>query len=114
MTKIEELKAAYEAATQGKWRRNGTLLYEGVRIGDDGFNPAVKNFQTLGGMGDHDQFGYDNQLRSADNANFIALAHNLMPQLLEAVELMQLGCEYASPLPPEFVARIEALLEELK
>jgi hypothetical protein len=38
----------------------------------------------------------------------------VMATLLEAVELLQLGCEYPSPLPPEFVAKVERLLEKLK
>ena len=101
MTKLEELKAAYKAATPGEWRRNGVLLYEGVRIGDEGFDPAIKKFQTLGVLGDHDQFGYDNQLSSADNANFIALSHNLMPQLLEAVEQRQKLIDVIDALPSD-------------
>lgn len=76
MTKIEELKAAYEAA------------------------PAVSRCD-----GDH----IDSRL-----FKFVCLTEELMPQLLEAVDLMQEACEYASPLPPELVTKIERILEKMK
>ena len=85
MTKIEELKAAYAAATQGEWSTYAPC------IGQDGFP-------------DNYNIGCDTETRSTyvasvpgaahyawsqNNAKFIALAHNLMPQLLEAVELLK-------------------------
>ncbi len=66
MTKIEELKAAYDAATPGEWR-----------IGDAGatvFGPKTDtpSPETVAGV------------RKKANAEFITLAHNMMPQLLLA------------------------------
>ena len=54
MTKIEELKAAFNAATGGEW-----CASQGLN------NDEVKN------------------------VNFVILAHNLMPSLLEAVEALE-------------------------
>ena len=74
MTKLEELKAAYEAATPGEWWED-----------DDGFVAA--------GHGDSYRTVADARCDVAPfsdaNTEFIALAHNLMPTLLEAVELLE-------------------------
>ena len=85
MNKIEELKAAYAASTQGEWSTYAPCS------GQDGFP-------------DNYNIGCDTETRSTyvasvpgaahyawsqNNAKFIALAHNLMPQLLEAVNHLQ-------------------------
>ena len=73
MTKIEELKATLAAATPGEWVRRGSQIHCRRAL-------LAKC-----------QFGPDNELldpEAANDAEFIALAHNLMPQLLEAVELL--------------------------
>ncbi len=62
MTKIEQLKAAYDAARGGKWSAPGH--YEVVNDADE----LVCN-----------------DVASTPTAEFIALAHNMMPQLLLAV-----------------------------
>jgi len=89
MNKLEELKVAYEESTPGEWKPcrihedfNGPMFdidederseYESrpfVRICAESDNVTTN----------HDLF----EFRRAD-AQFIALAHNLMPQLLKAV-----------------------------
>ena len=73
-TKLEELRDALEAATPGEWWED-----------DDGFVAA--------GHGDSYRTVADARCDVAPfsdaNTEFIALAHNLMPQLLEAVELLE-------------------------
>ena len=83
MTKIEELKVAYEAATQGEWEvvfdepDDVQLLFSGeMQLG------AMQNW----GNG----VGYD-------NAHLIALMHNTLPALLEAVEALKEIKEHATP-----------------
>ena len=71
MTKIEELKAAYEAATKGAWR-----TFEDDES-TDVMDKHGDHILTMCGLND------------SRDATFIALAHNLMPQLLEAVELLK-------------------------
>ena len=74
MTKLNELKAAYEAATPGEWWED-----------DDGFVAA--------GHGDSYRTVADARCDVAPfsdaNTEFIALAHNMMPNLLEAVEHLE-------------------------
>ena len=74
MTKLNELKVAYEAATPGEWWED-----------DDGFVAA--------GHGDSYRTVADARCDVAPfsdaNTEFIALAHNLMPTLLEAVGLLE-------------------------
>ena len=74
MTKLEELKAAYAAATPGEWTAPG-FNSQGGKVAclldnPDGLRLVSGNFERA-------------------DAKFIALAHNLMPTLLEAVELLE-------------------------
>lgn len=70
MTKIEELREAYENATPGEWEvEQGPIS---VVIG-----PKGQPIARLTGWPD------------SPDARFITLAHNMMPQLLEAVEKVQ-------------------------
>lgn len=71
MDKIKELKAAFEASTPGEWR-----------IGDAGatvFGPktGAPSPETVAAV------------RKKINAEFITLAHNAMPDLLDAVRLAE-------------------------
>jgi hypothetical protein len=73
MSKLEELKAAYEAASPGEWKAPGFNSQGGkvaCLIGPDELRLVSGNFKR-------------------GDAHFIALAHNMMPQLLEAVELLK-------------------------
>ena len=67
MTKLEQLKAALEAATPGEWHRKswheGAVLDRGGRMVAAAYTP--------------------------DDARAIALSHNLMPTLLEAIDLLE-------------------------
>ena len=89
MTKIEELKAAYAAATPGEpikayvWEgddASGVTVFYGTpnRDGDLSYEQVLleQDFDNV----------YDN---SPALFEFIALAHNLMPTLLEAIDLLE-------------------------
>ena len=72
MTRLEKLKAAHEASTQGEWEVLGDF-------GHKVLTPNPNAFFTL----NIERGQAQTQLA---NAEFIALAHGMMPQLLEAVE----------------------------
>ena len=80
MTQLEELKAAYGAATPGEWvtGKNGGPAYYPLQIRcvSNDWDSLITAFHS-----------WDAQKES--NATFIALAHNLMPTLLEAVDLLE-------------------------
>lgn len=80
MTKLEELRAAYEAATPGRW------AYD-----DDGFVYGDMDNPTHGGYivsDPHSSPEADIDEREGNGA-FITLAHNLTPQLIQAVNMLQ-------------------------
>lgn len=79
MTKIEELKAAYEAATPGDWEYDDGLIYGPPA---DSSEEAYLVCDVSPGM-----IGVNEQ--DEHNINFIALAHNLMPQILGAATLLK-------------------------
>ena len=74
MTKLEELKAALEAATPGEWTAPGFNSQGGnvacLLDNPDGLRLVSGNFKR-------------------PDATFIALANNLMPTLLEAIDLLE-------------------------
>lgn len=74
---IEELKATYAAATPGEW--NNTEQ-------SNGLNSVYGNCQYES-MADADLIAFD--IQNGDDAEFIVLAHNAMPMLLEAVEVLK-------------------------
>jgi len=84
MTKLEELKAAYEAATPGEWEGtfNNDKRYSEGEIQSQAGLIAIIAGLNYGAWRDAEDEGNS---EFAANTNFIALAHNLMPQLLEAV-----------------------------
>ena len=119
MTKLEELKAAYAAATPGEpiqvdvWKgddHNGATVFYGVPD-DDGDLPyeqvlLEQDFDNL----------YDN---SPSLIEFFALAHNLMPTLLEAVLELNRFIEYLDMASGDGayegeIQRAIELLEKLK
>ena len=80
MTKLEELKAAYEASTPGEWEQKGyDDIGRYVQTLDAGEVCSMKRgkFKQIQGL----------EYRS--NAIFIALAHNMMPLLLNAATLLR-------------------------
>lgn len=93
---LEGLKAAYAAATKGKWVALDVntsapyLVSEQEQYQDMQWNnPVVCNFYDDVSLGDsvmetqyqaHDNFG--------NNSKFIALAHNLTPALISAVDIL--------------------------
>ena len=121
MTKLEGLKAAYAAATPVEmikadlWQQDaevseacrGVTVYYGERDSDD----CISHAQILIEQ-DFDNLFDD----SPDLFKFIVLAHNLMPQLLEAVELLkEVGdVRDMAELMNLWDHKIEPLLEELK
>ena len=74
MTKLEELRFAYETATPGEWTAPGFNSQGGAVAclldNPDGLRLVSGNFKR-------------------PDATFIALAHNNMPALLEAVEALE-------------------------
>lgn len=75
MNQLEALKAAYEAATPGEWVDEGrTPRY---------VNAGIYHVCRVLAHSDRTFGEYD------ANAQFIALSHNLMPALLEAVEALE-------------------------
>ena len=107
MTKLEELKAAYEAATKGEalkaihWEEGAgaTLCYGDFdRDGDLPYEQCLIEQDN------------DNVFEPANNLfTFIALSHNLMPILLEAVELLDKGMWCAADME-----HVNAIKEKLK
>ena len=108
MTKLEQLKAALEAATPEEWWE------------DDGFVAA--------GHGDTYRTVADARCGVAPfsdvNTEFIILAHNLMPALLEAVNLLETlrysmsqyddGEWFLHEGSDELIAEVDDFLEKLK
>lgn len=99
MTKLEELKAAYEAATPGEWEPLMTCgelhVCTPVNEGCDVGTICVP---------------YERP-----DATFIALSHNLMPTLLEAVEAAQNLVAMKGRYNTEIAyGRLEQTLEKLK
>ena len=115
MTKLEELKAAYAAATPDEWAVKQEREYKACNsrvLCDKGYTVAE------GYSSDSATTKTYNELwtEAESNANFIALAHNLMPQLLEAVELLKgVGdVRDMAELMNLWDHKIEPVLEKLK
>ena len=104
MTKLEELKAALEAATPGEWETNQDVdITSGVKFVATALYPDSEVATQI----------------EYNNADFIALAHNLMPALIEAVELLRAVHYEHNEYDDEYWAtdlfkRIEKLKEKLK
>ena len=98
MSKLEELRQAFSLATPGVW------------LSKDDHAPNMAAVGTGEGcwLGLAQMFG-DTQKEANANATFIALAHNNMAALLEAVEIL----EDAYADNPGWMGRIERLLKEL-
>ena len=108
MTKLEELKAAFEAATKGEWD---------YTIQSNGLTSVYGNCQQ-DSMADAELIAFD--LHNTDDATFIALSHNLMPALLESVDLLRLAAATIEIEYPEsddryeIAVRANELLEKLR
>lgn len=92
MTKIEELRAAFEAATGGEWRYNGS---DAICVGAE----------TLFGGSFCDYYEPGN-----DEYALIALMHNALPALIECAEALDL---VLAGEPLDLIAA-RAALEKLK
>ena len=115
MTKFEELKAAYEAATPGEWESKGfNDIGRYVETASAGEICSLKS----GKYNDIPKSEYQH------NAKFIALAHNLMPTLLEAVDLLETlrysmsqyddGDWFLHEGGEDVVGKVDEFLEKLK
>ncbi len=105
--KIEELKAALEAATKGEWGVDSGTHVTKWDFGKDRFG-CRSVAQTGRGL------KQPQTEENCANATFIALSHNLMPTLLEAVELLR---DIEASLKNDTgwsVLKLEAVLEKLK
>lgn len=123
MTKLEELKAAYGAATPGEWKACRSheeftgLMFEideedRVYYESRPFTHIRTETETVAAA--HDLFEFERT-----DATFIALSHNLMPALLEAVEKLEYLNSLCSDYNDEYWAtpayrETHALLEKLK
>lgn len=104
MTKLEELKAAYEVATPGEWAAPG-FNSQGGKVAclldnQDGLRLVSGNFKR-------------------PDAAFIALAHNLIPALLEAATELARFIDYLDTASGDGayeheIQRALAILEKLK
>ena len=112
MTKLNELKVAYEAATLGEWKvkqereykacNSRVLCKEGYTVAQ-GYSSDSMSTKT-----------YNELWAEAEgNTNFIVLAHNLMPTLLEAVELLE-DVAMGNAEYDDLSDRAAELLEKLK
>ena len=100
MTNLEELKAAYVAATPGEWRED-----------DDGFIVSGNwdDYKTVVDA------RCDKEPFADANTAFIALAHNLMPTLLEAVGVLkQIDALHPKDSILIEVQAVRTVLEKLK
>ena len=107
MTKLEELKAAFEAATPGEWD---------YTVQADMLTSVYGNCQQ-DSMADADLIAFD--IRNDDDAVFIALAHNLIPALLEAATELARFIDYLDTASGDGayeheIQRALAILEKLK
>ena len=101
MTKIEELKAAYAASTKGAWR-----TFEDDES-TDVMDKHGDHILTMCGLND------------SRDATFIALAHNLMPALLDAAIELTKFIDYLDTASGDGayeheIQRALAILEKLK
>lgn len=114
MTKLEELKAAFEAATKGEWEVNSETHITLWDIGKARF--GCRSIAHTGhGVGANQPQNDEN----CSNATFIALAHNLMPTLLEAVDELSRFVEYLDTASGDGayeheIQRAITILEKLK
>ena len=79
--KIEQLKAAFNAATPGEWRLSGCRSKTNALIehgNEETLSPLIAEV-----------FSHEGRLPREANVSFITLAHNLMPALLAAAELAE-------------------------
>lgn len=104
MSKIEDLKRLYEASTQRKWEVLQTCgLPHVVCLTEDGTDVEM----LAAGC-------------STADAEFIALSHELMPQLLAAADKLRIMVEVFNKKDPEPIVAFAAIeqarhaLEELK
>ena len=119
MTKLEQLKAAYEAATEGEWEVNYAAHVNVWKYGRNTF--GCRYIAQCGhGLGSSVVEGESN----IHNARFIILAHNLMPTLIEAVNLLETlrysmsqyddGEWFLHEGSDELIAEVDDFLEKLK
>lgn len=115
MTKLEELKAAYEAAIPDEWIVSVPPAMPRSRMVGTGPEGVLGVCQVFG----------DSEAQAHVTAQFIAHAHNLMPALLEAVCLIK-QCQTTFNTVPNFkipaldstsyclASKLDAVLERLQ
>lgn len=108
MSKIEELRAAYGAATPGTWNVKSLYVFSThtVTDGEDEWEPVIC-------VADDDE-----PTNYEANARLIAIMHRNMPVLLEAVEVMlALGDAYDIGQPAtktSAIGKYRAIKEKLQ
>ena len=83
--KIEELQAAFEAATPGEWSMDDGIIY-GINKDGDSHPVCDVACDPVNAVNEQDEH----------NATFIILARQMMPALLCAVEALKASREYLS------------------
>ena len=116
MTKLNELKAAYEAATPGEWGDQ-----DGIIWGESCVDNSDESYLVCDLAGD--PISAVNE-QDVQNGHFITLAHNMMPTLLEAVDLLETlrysmsqyddGEWFLHDGADELITKIDAFLERPK
>ena len=106
MTKIEELSAAYEAATAGKWVEGDGLIYGEVFDESDESYLICDLSPGMAGLNEQDMH----------NAKYLILSHNAMPDLLRATYLLKVIRNAAMPyyFDKELIEEVDEILEKLK
>ena len=113
MTKLEELKAALEAAAQGEWD---------YVVSESAETPS--SF-VVDEDGEHIlRHRYGVTRKAQRDVEFVTLAHNLMPTLLEAVDLLETlrysmsqyddGDWFLHEGGEDVVGKVDEFLEKLK
>ena len=104
MIKLEQLKAAHEAATGGEWD---------YFVGDNATPPYCSVTAIHGDNILRHRLGVTGQAQN--DVMFVALSHNMMPQLLEAADLLSWAFRNLDDSKHEHLRdQIRDVLEKLK
>ena len=112
MTQLEELKFAHKMTTQGEWAVKQEREYKACNsrvLCDKGYTVA----QGYSSDTSHGKTYRELWAEAEGNTNFIALAHNLMPTLLEAIDLLE-DVAMGNSEYDDLSKRAAELLEKLK
>lgn len=117
MTKLEELRAAFEAATPGEWKVREERKYKACNSKVD----CEAGYAVAEGYASPSAKLTYNQLwaEAEGNTTFITLVHNMLPQLLKVVDLLdEMQADYGFNRSDEkrcaTLIEVRALLDTLR